>query len=277
MHGGVGAARAIGRRSNGSSIYLQHGLLPSTATWSTCKHAPRQLVWVGRLEEAGRHLHQPLGVDFANLVGGQPHRGRSECSIVQHVFQPVLGNDSWSTCAAPGSAATISSEKCAPLRPMGLQAHLTGLLLTCLEYHWQHQALPPRPLYSLRQLFSCVNSKHQLAHLPHVLLCGQHQLVVHHPLRLVLEDGAGGVDEHGLALHHCRQAGRAGNAGKQRRQPGGGWLQLQRRMPVPSRSSCTHPSCSPPAGACINIPSCLLTYSPTSTKSLIAQLHPPVL
>lgn len=38
-------------------------------------------------------------------------------------------------------------------------------------------------------------------HLTHVLLCGEHQLVVDDPVRLPLEEGGGGVDEHGLLLH----------------------------------------------------------------------------
>lgn len=40
------------------------------------------------------------------------------------------------------------------------------------------------------------------AYLPHVLLRGEHQLVVQHPVRLLLEQCRGRVDEHRLLLHY---------------------------------------------------------------------------
>ena len=124
-------------------------------------------------------------------------------------------------------------------------------------------------------------------HLPHVLLGGQHQLVVDHPLRLVLEDGAGGVDEHRLLLHHCGSA-RRGEGGHAQ---GGGGGQVEgpredeatactrpascvravcptafhprstnmlsrnkhsktERQPAAPNAGRTHPSCSPPARPC---------------------------
>lgn len=39
-------------------------------------------------------------------------------------------------------------------------------------------------------------------HLPHVLLGGQNQLVVEDPVRLMLEQSRGRVDEDRLMLHH---------------------------------------------------------------------------
>ena len=41
-----------------------------------------------------------------------------------------------------------------------------------------------------------------IAYLTHVLLCGEHQLMVQHPVRLLLKQGGRWVDKHRLLFHH---------------------------------------------------------------------------
>ena len=41
-----------------------------------------------------------------------------------------------------------------------------------------------------------------MTHLTHVLLAGQHQIMINDPVRLPLEQGRAGVDEHWRLLHH---------------------------------------------------------------------------